>query len=417
VSRPAQPSDHPNHPDRHDPSRRPGRAGLLLVLSVAVNLALIAGLVYLFYIRPTPLRQDLTDPGPTPTQAPEAIVALGRVQPAGGVVSVFGPPGDRVVKLKVDLASTVKVGDILVELSGQAERELNIQALDAQLREAETLRASITRSRDARLADLKVETEQAIERARADIEAADAQIVGLDAQLRQARAERKRLADVEARGVRVSEQEKAQADLAVTQAEQLLAAARAQRRAAELVLATAPDAAEAKRAAIEAESERALAQVPFESLKASRQAAAQRLEDAAMKAPVSGRVVNVLARPGDTLTNQPVLQIADTEQMTVVAEVYETDVARLREWLQRGPVPVEVDARVLGVTAQPLRGTVTPGAVAPMIARGTVFALGPREDADRRVVEVEVRLDPASSAAVRDFIGLQVRTRFLPPGK
>ena len=158
--------------------------------------------------------------------------------------------------------------------------------------------------------------------------------------------------------------------------------------------------------------------MPLESLKASRDAAARKLDDAAMKAPVTGRVVRVLSREGDTLTSQPVLQVADTDRMTVVAEVYETDVARLREWLGRSQsVPVEVDARVLEGSAQTLRGTVTAGSVAPMIAKNTVFALGPREDADRRVVEVEVKLDPQSAAALRDFIGLQVRTRFLPPGK
>jgi len=240
----------------------------------------------------------------------------------------------------------------------------------------------------------------------------------LEAQLKQARAERQRLANIEAKNVTVPEQQKAQADLLVTQADQQLAAARAQRKAAEQVLATAPDSTVAKQKAIEAEAERALAQVPLESLKASRDAAGKKLEDAAMRAPVSGRVVRVLARAGDTLTNQPVLQIADTDKMTVLAEVYETDVARLREWLGRAQtVPVEVDARVLEGSAQPLRGTVTVGSVAPMIAKNTVFALGPREDADRRVVEVEVALDPTSAAALRDFIGLQVRARFLPPGK
>ena len=47
------------------------------------------------------------------------------MQPAGGVVSVFGPPGDRVLKLNVDVGSPVKKGDPLAELSGQAERELS----------------------------------------------------------------------------------------------------------------------------------------------------------------------------------------------------------------------------------------------------------------------------------------------------
>ncbi len=408
----------PRETDRPDRRNRTGRISPLLVLSVAANLALAAGLVYLFYFKPARGQTVPTGPGAAMAATPEAIVALGRVQPAGGVVSVFGPAGDRLLKLNVDVGSPVKKGDKLAELSGRAERELSVKALDAQIQEAVALKASIGKSRDAKLADLKVETAQAIDKAKADIEAADAKITGLEAQLQQARAERQRLAEIEAKGVRVSAQEKAQADLLVTQADQQLVAARAQRKAAEQVLATSPASTEAKRKAVEAEAERALAQVPLESLKASREAAAKKLEDAAMLAPVSGRVVRVLGREGDTLTSQPVLQIADTDKMTVIAEVYETDVARLREWLARAQsVPVEVDARVLEGSAQALRGTVTAGSVAPMIAKNTVFALGPREDADRRVVEVEVKLDPTAAAAVRDFIGLQVRARFLPPGK
>ena len=410
----SRPSCSPDATDRPDRRNRPGRTSPLLLLSLVANLALVGGLVYFLYFKPTPGRMLATNPG----AAPDAIVALGRVQPASGVVSVFGPPGDRILKLNVDVGSPVKKGDTLAELSGQAERELGVKALDAQIAEADALKASIAKSRDAKQADLKVETKQALEKANADIETADAKITGLEAQLKQARAERQRLANIEAKNVTVPEQQKAQADLLVTQADQQLAAARAQRKAAEQVLATAPDSTVAKQKAIEAEAERALAQVPLESLKASRDAAGKKLEDAAMRAPVSGRVVRVLARAGDTLTNQPVLQIADTDKMTVLAEVYETDVARLREWLGRAQtVPVEVDARVLEGSAQPLRGTVTVGSVAPMIAKNTVFALGPREDADRRVVEVEVALDPTSAAALRDFIGLQVRARFLPPGK
>jgi HlyD family secretion protein len=215
----------------------------------------------------------------------------------------------------------------------------------------------------------------------------------------------------------VSEQEKAQADLLVTQAEQGLAAAEAQRAAAAEQVRSAPEVEQAKRASIAAEAARGLAQVPLASLEASRAAAEQKLKDAVVRAPVAGRVVKVVARPGDTLTQQPVLQLAATDEMAVIAEVYETDVARLREWLAKAPgnqVKVEVDARVIGGEAK-LSGTTSAGQIAPMIARNPVFALGPREDADRRVVEVEVRLDPAASKAVAEFIGLQVRARFLPP--
>ena len=49
-----------------------------------------------------------------------------------------------------------------------------------------------------------------------------------------------------------------------------------------------------------------------------------------------------------------------------------------------------------------------------MIARNQVFAMGPREDADRRVVEVVVHLDAAGTADAGRFVGLQVTVAFVP---
>jgi HlyD family secretion protein len=49
-----------------------------------------------------------------------------------------------------------------------------------------------------------------------------------------------------------------------------------------------------------------------------------------------------------------------------------------------------------------------------MIARNQVFAVGPREDADRRVVEVTVHLEPADSSDAGRFVGLQVTVTMEP---
>jgi HlyD family secretion protein len=412
-----RPQSSPDRPGRRRRYNRPGRVGLPLAVSLLLNAALLGGLLYLFFGRPATGPVGTSGRAPVPVAAVESIEALGRIQPAGGVVSVFGLPGERIAELKVNLGDPVTAGQELAVLSGAEERKRSLAALDAQIAEAKALQTAIQTAQAARIADLKVETAQAIRKAQGEIQALDARIAGLKAQAEQARAERQRLAEVERGGVAVSEQERAQADLLVTQAEQGLAAAAAQRSAAVEQVRTAPEAEGSKGAAITAEARRALAQVPLASLEASRAVAEQKLRDAAVRAPVAGRVVKLLTHTGDTLTQQPVLQIAATEAMAVLAEVYESDVARLREWLAKAPgnrIAVEVDARVIGGEAK-LTGTTTAAQIAPMIARNTVFALGPREDADRRVVEVEVHLDPAASKTVADFIGLQVRTRFLAP--
>jgi len=125
----------------------------------------------------------------------------------------------------------------------------------------------------------------------------------------------------------------------------------------------------------------------------------------------------LFSKPGDTIAPpQPVLQLANTAKMSVLAEVYETDVGRLREWLKKGPVTAVIDGRALGAGDKgELHGTVSgPAKISTVIARNALTPLGPREDADRRVVEVEVDLDASSSKAAETFIGLQVRVRFEP---
>jgi HlyD family secretion protein len=135
-------------------------------------------------------------------------------------------------------------------------------------------------------------------------------------------------------------------------------------------------------------------------------------------APTGGRVVRFLSHPGDTVTTQPVLQLAETNKMVVLAEVYESDVGKVRQWLSGGkPVKAEVDMRVLS-DGKKLTGTVADASkVATVVAKNILTPLGPREDADRRVVEVEVELDAASAAIAKDYIGLQVRVTLRPSGQ
>jgi HlyD family secretion protein len=106
--------------------------------------------------------------------------------------------------------------------------------------------------------------------------------------------------------------------------------------------------------------------------------------------------------------------MADLGAMTAVAEVYESDVDRLFGWLEKGPVRAEVKNPAL---PRPLGGVVKSREdVSRMIARNQVFAVGPREDADRRVVEVVVHLDQSAAADAGRFVGLQV-TVTLEPNK
>ena len=400
--------------------RRSGKLSPLLLASVVANLALAGAAGYLLFgtKKTGPGTLALGGGGSTDPTAGGAVEALGRIQPAGGVIAVYGPPGDKVKELKVAVGRTVAVGEPLATLSGDDERELNLKTLDTQIAEANALIAAIKASTQAKLTDLEAEANQATAGLEQDTKVLDAKGKAAAAQADRARGELKRLTEVKAEGVPVSEQEFETVTALLAAAEAEMAVAVAQKEKLKVQKEQSAVSIEAKKAAVKAEADRAVAQVPQASLQAAKVVAERKVKDAAVVAPTAGKVVRVLAKVGETLANQPILELADTGRLVVLAEVYETDVGRLREWVAKsGSVKVEIDARgVAGSGEQKLAGRVAGvDRVATVIARNALTPLGPREDADRRVVEVIVDLDPASVGVAQNFIGLQVRTRFLPP--
>jgi HlyD family secretion protein len=401
---------------------RSGKIGPGLILSVVLNLALACGVGYLLYSskfsNPSSTSGGML--GTTGTSSPIAlneVNSLGRIQPGGGLVSVFGPPGDRVSEFQVNVGDTVAADQKLATLAGEEDRKLQLQAIDSQIKEAEALRTSIEASKKAKLADIDAEAKQATVGVEQDTRAIDAKVKAVEAQMKRATAERNRLIAAKAEGVRVSEQELEQVESLYAQAEAEREASLAQKEKIRVTKEEAGKSIVAKKATVEAETNRALAQVPLESLRTNRLLAERKLKDGELRSATGGRVVRILTKAGDTITNQPILQIADPSRMVVLAEVYETDVGRVREWLAKGPVKAEIDARVLSADRK-LTGTVSgPAKVSSVISKNILTPLGPREDADRRVVEVEVDLDSASAAVAKDFIGLQVRVRLLSGDK
>lgn len=399
---------------------RPGQVNVGLILSLLLNAALAAGVAYLIFLAP-PKTPPGGNAGGNPEQSPAAseVSALGRVQPAGGLIAVFGPPGDRIAKFDVTLGQKVDGNRTqLATLSGEDERELQVKALAAQIEEAEALKAAILASKEAKLKDIEAEANQAKVAAEQDGNALAAKLRAVEAQRKRAVATKNRLEEVKTATSRVSAQEVEEADALLAQADAEKDATVAQQEKLKAVVKEGEKSVEAKKATVDAETKRALAQVPLTTLEANLKAAEQKLKSGRLIAPTGGRVVRFLSHPGDTVTTQPVLQLAETNKMVVLAEVYESDVGKVRQWLSGGkPVKAEVDMRVLS-DGKKLTGTVADASkVATVVAKNILTPLGPREDADRRVVEVEVELDAASAAVARDYIGLQVRVTLRPSGQ
>lgn len=365
-----------------------------------------------------------SDPSSGPAARPPAqVTALGRLQPAGGIVPVLGPPGDRIARLipgkddrPIGPGTVVEKDQPLAVLASKLQRDMELTVARKQVEESETAVAAAQTAGRKKIEAAQAERTQHLAGREADLSALRAKADFLAQSKAVAEAQLARLNKLRKDEVPVADEDIEKAKLVVAQATTEHAGAEAALKKAEKTYEQGEKVADARIAATEEELKGEVARVPLASARERLKVAEHLAGLTTLRAPVSGVVLKVAGHPGQPTGMDPILQIAPAGDMVAVAEVYESDVDRLRELLRTGPVPVEVTSPSLpgGV---PLRGRVESEAdVSRMIARNQVFALGPREDADRRVVEVVVHLDPESSRRASRFVGLQVTVGF-GPGK
>ncbi len=120
------------------------------------------------------------------------------------------------------------------------------------------------------------------------------------------------------------------------------------------------------------------------------------LDRTRVKAPVAGRVIAIHARAGERVGVNGIMELGRTSEMLVIAEVYETDIGRVRVGQRATAYSPALDA--------PLTGEVQ--RVGLKVGKMESLATDPVSRADARVVEVEIRLDDSRRAA--DLTNLQV---------
>lgn len=126
------------------------------------------------------------------------------------------------------------------------------------------------------------------------------------------------------------------------------------------------------------------------------------LERNRITAPISGTVLEIYAYPGEAVSDQGILDLGDTENMFVNAEVYVSDIARVHEG-QRAMVTGDGFAGgIAGKVAEILRET----------SESQLYPTSPLTAADKRVLTVRIRLE--DSSRVRRLNNNQVFVRIEP---
>ncbi|MEB3303608.1 MAG: efflux RND transporter periplasmic adaptor subunit [Cyanobacteriota bacterium] len=130
------------------------------------------------------------------------------------------------------------------------------------------------------------------------------------------------------------------------------------------------------------------------------------LVNTALRAPIDGTVLRIVARVGERPGDKGILELGASDRMEALVEVYESDIGRVR--LGQSVVLTSENGGFKG----PLRGTVA--RISPQVRQRQVLSTDPSGDVDARIVEVRVGLAPEDAARVRHLTGLKVIARLQP---
>ena len=386
-------------------------------------------------------RLAIRKPLPTPDNSVDldVVAALGYIEPKGEAVKLSAPnslEGLRVDRLLVKRGDTVRMGQTITVLDNHNRLRAALQQAKAQVIVTEARLEQVKagtklgeiEAAEAKFQGTKAELEGQIATQKATIanlqarlqgqrSAQEATIERFKAELRNAQTECSRYQMLYREGA-VSAQERdnfclqektfskrvreAEANLQriVTTHQEQIAEAQAN---LNRTVSTVQRQIEEARGSLDAIAEvRAVdvkvATAELYAAQADVKKARAELDLAYVKSPIDGKILDIHTRPGETISDRGIVEIGQTEQMYVTAEVYETDISQVR---LGQPARVKTDG-----IFKDLHGVVDE--IGLLIGTQDVLSTDPVADADARVVEVKIRLNPEDSKLVEGLTNLRV---------
>jgi len=397
---------------------RSGRVSLILLLVLAAAAYAAGAATFYYFPFAHPHSGDEGDPPPRSLNDP--VVALGRLRPAGGYITISGPPGDQIDAMHAALGATFSVPEDapikdrvpLVTLASHTERSAEVTLLEQQVQDV-TQQHEFAQSN----ADLQIElAQQKLDELKnvtpLEIEALRAKIPPLQQHRINSQSRLERLKQLQSRNATtVSQQEIDDLTLVERTADAELRGAQAVVQKAETGREQGLRAAELQLKAAREAKARAEKDISIKTLESKIELARLLRDRSILRSPPgSWRVVKVWGQRGEpTAPQQPILQLAAAGPIIALAEVYETDIRRVRDWKKTGSVTATIKSRAL---PQPFEGIVS--VIPDLISRNAILDIDPAADVDRRVFEVQVALDGKSSELAAGYLNLQVQVELKP---
>jgi HlyD family secretion protein len=325
------------------------------------------------------------------------ISALGRLEPQGEVIKVASPStlgSSRIVKLMVKEGDTVKQGQVIAILDSY---DRSVAALlQAQSQAQESARNLDKVRAGAKSGDIAAQ-EGTVRAAAANVKSVEANAATIQAELEIANRDYNRFLQVQKEGA-ISltvldtyrlKVETLQGQLG--QAQQQIQQAQSQLSQSVGTLSSVREVRPTDIQFAEAQLQTALVNV---------QKAEVDLDLAQVRAPINGQVLKVNSKIGETVSQtNGVIDLGNTSQMYVVAEIYETDISKIKVG-QKAMIESEAfEGEISGKVER----------IGLRIAKNDVLGTDPAAKTDVRIIEVKIKLD--DSKKVSGLTNLQVRVK------
>jgi HlyD family secretion protein len=373
--------------------------------TIIIGLALIIGGATVYKFR----QASVTQPEPVTQTMPviKTVTALGRLEPSGEIIEISassGSEGNRIEELPVKQGDRVKQGDVIAVLDSRDRLQAALNQSQEQVRVAEANLALVKagaktgeiQAQEAAIARIQIERDN-------NIAAQTAMVERMQAELNNALVEYQRYQTLYQDGA-ISASQRDSKYLALATAKEQVEEAQAnlnriksgqQEQLAE-AKATLNKIAEVRPVDI------AVAEAEVREAQAAYYTAQAELDQAYIKSPQAGTIIKIMTRPGEVVSSdEGIVRIGQTSQMYAVAEVYQSDIGKVKLGQK-----VNVTSSAL---SQKFTGTVD--SIGLEVERQEVVNTDPTANIDAKIVEVKVKLDPESSKKVAGLTNLLVNVQ------
>ncbi|MFG6098670.1 ABC exporter membrane fusion protein [Leptothoe sp. ISB3NOV94-8A] len=332
-----------------------------------------------------------------------SVTALGRLEPDGETIALTAPTSaqeSRIQELLVKEGDVVEAGQVIAILDNRDRMQAALQKAEQQVQIARAQLAQVeagaqTGELQAQVAEIaRLEADQA-----GNISAQRATVARLDAEVQHAQIEAQRYGSLYQQGA-VSASQRDAKQLTYTTAQRQLQEAQASLGRIESAgqeqitqaRATLDRIAEVRPVDVDA------AEADVQSAIAGVAEAQANLDQAYVRSPRDGQVLKIHTRSGETIGDEGIATLGHTQQMMVVAEVYQDDIAKVNPG-QR----VEITTPTIDDV---LQGTVQ--RIGLQVESQQVVNEDPAANIDAKVVEVHIQLDDPDGETVATLTNLQV---------